>query len=196
MKHLSFGFYTALLQIFNFLILQSLFTAGDFSPQPLIKLLTFISETWACIQTAIITRWDTAQPGWWITALLSNEELVVLDLYFFRPLNHGKCRGNARMDSKNEHAECFGHGDGLFYDSWRGSEQYSRSGSPTNGPGVHSSAPSPEERLDLETVFSPGGSFSPLYWQGTTSDWMSAMSLIRRFPLKLHVFWSEKIEWK
>lgn len=139
----------------------------------------------------IITRWDTALPGSWITLLL-NEELVAQDQWHLCPLstNHGKCRGNARMDSKNEHAECSGRGNGLFYDSWRGAEWYERysgSGSPTIGPWVHSSASSPEERLDLETAVCPRGrSHSSCYWPGTASDWMSSMSLIQHLPLKMH----------
>lgn len=142
----------------------------------------------------IVRRWDTALPGSWI-ALLLNEEMVALDQWYLNPLsaNHGKCRGNAPMDSKNKHVECVGHGDGLFHDSWRGVERYERysgSGSPTIGPGVRSSAPSPEERLDLETAVCPRGrSHSSRYWPGTASDWMSSMSLIRYFPLKVHVFW-------
>lgn len=151
----------------------------------------------------IITRWETALPGSWITVLL-NEELVTLDQWNLHLVstNHGKCRGNARMDSKNEHAQCFGHGYGLFYDSWRGAERYERysgSGSPTIGPGVHSTASSPEERLDLETAVCPRGrSHSSCYWPGTTSDWMSSMSLTRYLPLKMHVFWLplKKIVWQ
>lgn len=140
----------------------------------------------------ILTRWDSTLPGSWITALL-NEELVALDQWhLYLSTIHGKSRGNARMDSKNDHGERFGHGDGLFYDSWRGAERYERHsgpGNPTIGPGVHSSAPSPEERLDLETVVCPWGrSHSSCYWPGTSTDWMSSMSLIQYFTLKMHVF--------
>lgn len=117
-----------------------------------------------------------------------------MDQWNYYPLStiHVKCRGNVRMDCKNEHAECFGCGDGVFYDSWWGAEWYERysgSGSPTIGSGVHSFAPSPEERLDLETAVCPRGrSYSSCYWPGTASHWMSAMSLIRYFPLKMHAF--------
>lgn len=139
----------------------------------------------------IITRWDTALPGSWITPLL-NEELEALgQWHLYLSTIHGKCRGNAWMDSKDEHGECFGCGDSLFYDSWRGAEWYERYsglGNPTIGPGVHSSAPSPEERLDLETAVCPRGrSHSSCYWPGTGTDWMSSMSLIWYLTLKMHV---------
>lgn len=137
----------------------------------------------------IITRWDAALPGSWVTSPL-NEGLVKLDRWSLCLSNiHEKCRGKARMDSKDEHGQCFGCGDHLFYDSWGAAkwcERHSGPGSPTIGPGVHSSAPSPEERLDLETDVCPRGrSHSSRYWPGTGTDWMSSMSLIRYLNLKM-----------
>lgn len=145
----------------------------------------------------IITRWDSALP-WTLITVLVNEELVTLDeLYpYLLPTYHGKCWGKACVDNKNEHTERSGHGDDvfrLFYDSWWCAKRYKRhsgSGTPTIGPGVLSSAPSPEERLDLETTVCPRGrSHSSCYWPGTISDWMPSMSLMRYFPLKMQVFW-------
>ncbi len=141
----------------------------------------------------IIARWDTAPAGSWLT-VQSSEELVTLEEWYTRFLstNHGKCRGNVWVDGKNEHADCFGHGNGLFHDSWRDAERYKRyswPGNPTNGPGVHSSAPPPEARLDLESDFCPRGrSHSSCCWPGTASDWMSSMSLMQFLSLKMHVF--------
>lgn len=141
----------------------------------------------------IITGWDTALPGSWITAP-SNEESLALDQHHLQRLSadHGRRRGITRVDGKNEPARRFGRGDGLVYDSWRSAEWYERhsgSGSPTTGPGVHSSTSSPEERLDLETTVCPRGrSHSSCYWPGTASDWMSSMSLALVFPFESECF--------
>lgn len=141
--------------------------------------------------TYIVTGWDISPSVSWIT-VLANEELVTLDFHLSSTY-HGKGWKIASMESKSGDAECSGHGGGLLFDSWWGAERnktYSGFGSPTIGPRVLSSAPSPEERLDLETVVCPRGrSHSTSYWPGTASDWMPSMSLIRYSSLKIHVCW-------
>lgn len=146
-----------------------------FARVSLIKLLTFYSSDMSLHTKHIIAGREPALPGSWIIVAL-NEGLAALDRWhlYLLSANHGrKWRGKARMGCENEHAECFGRGDGVFHDSRRvveWYEMYSGAGRTAIGPGVRSSASPPEERLALEAAVCPGGrSHTSSYWPGSAS---------------------------
>lgn len=131
--------------------------------------LLFISVASAHISLHILVGWDTALSKSWIAALVSEEPAALPSSCHGRSC---KTPSAALASGQDEcRGRCGSAGAALGSSSWQHRESnqtHSGFGRPTAGLGVFSAAPTPEERLGLETPVCPGGGSSPQnYWPGT-----------------------------